>query len=248
MPAYDTSYFLPANDAKLSGPEVQQCKLGIAISAPDTPAPFEIALYRSDGTEYLSPTTISEFGVTVERPYDEFTDGTLILRIRDPNSCRASYDVHFSYTHWLARKYVPKLLYEPPLVNRIVPEFGDFPWMYPADDDLIRRGFLEPLGELPEQRVTFPWHTTGDFEVTVSIGGGRGLDFTLYDSKNQPIAQSGLLAQSADGSSTLKSIAYADLAAGWYAIGFHGGTFPTFFNVIAGGMHERTLLPIVQVE
>ena len=245
MPPYDPNACLPANDPSLSQPNVFQCSLGIAISAPDTPDPFEFELYRSDGTFYLGPSAKSGFGVTIERPYDAFKDGVLILRIRDLTGCRAKYSLHFWYNEWVAVKDVPDLLYDPPLFNRVVPEFGDFPWVFPADPGLIDRGFVEELGELPEQRVTFPWQTGGDFATTIAVGGGRDLNLTLYNDQNQAIATGKALASSADGSVTIKGIDYANLPAGWYALGFHGGTFPTFFRVDAGGMNERTLLPII---
>ena len=244
LPPFNANDCLPANDPQLADPDVYQCMLSISIQAPDTPDPFELALYRSDGSVVLTPTTSSGLSIAIERPYDDFADGELTLRVRDLTGCRSQYNLQFWYSPWVTIIDVPPLLYDPPLFKRIVPDLGDFPWVFPGDPELIDLGFLEPLDELPEQRVTFYWSTLNDFAATMTVAGGRTLEMTLYDAQNQPIANGAQRVTTANDD--VKEIQVEALPVGWYALGFHGGAFPTFFSVDVEGVQETLRLPMVK--
>lgn len=69
---------------------------------------------------------------------------------------------------------------------------------------------------------------------------------TLYNAQNQPIAEGAPQVAAASSSATVKDIQIEDLPAGWYALGFDGGTFPPFFSIDVEGVKAHTLLPLIK--
>jgi len=166
----------------------------------------------------------------------------------DPFELRL-YDADGRYNRWYARLDAPEILFEPPLLNWLLPALGSFPWLYPADPEMINDAFVGRAPDpLPEQRVIFEWEQTGDFLAALNAEGTGNLEATLYDAEGDSVAGTmGMIRQSESAtSSSAKQISVTDLPAGWYALGFHSGTFPTFFDVTFGAPQDhRVYLPLM---
>ena len=101
---------------------------------------------------------------------------------------------------------------------------------------------------LPEQRAIFEWQETGDFLAALHAEGIGNLDATLYDAEGDPVAGTMGISRRGEGVaiSTNKQISVSELPSGWYALGFHSGTFPTYFDVTFGPpLDRRVYLPLM---
>ena len=252
MPPKASDECFPAGDSKLNDWRCSQCRLNLRVEAPDSPYPYRVNLHNSDGSPFTNYTTYSNLGFVLERPRDFISTDVFTISVKNTTGCLSNYRLYASYTEAYCRIDVPELLYDPPLINRIVPELKDLAWMFPGDPDLINKGYVG-LGpeQLPEQRVIFHWDESGDFEATLNILGLGNLDGILYGADGEPIANTGASISASDENGTLstnsKQINVADLPAGWYALGLNNGDFPTFFNVDFN-VPEPLFLPIIHMQ
>jgi len=248
LPVQQAGACLPEGDARLNDPRTVQCSLRLIVHAPDTPDPFELRLYDADGSVFKEHTW-SSLTASLTRPHDAFPSGQITLSVRGLTGCRSKYELHFRYNRWYARLDAPEILFEPPLLNWLLPALGSFPWLYPADPEMINDAFVGRAPDpLPEQRVIFEWEQTGDFLAALNAESTGNLEATLYDAEGDSVAGTmGMIRQSESAtSSSAKQISVTDLPAGWYALGFHSGTFPTFFGVTFGAPQDhRVYLPLM---
>jgi hypothetical protein len=173
-----------------------------------------------------------------------FPSGVITFSVRSPTGCSSQYDVSLWYNRWVCEKDVPELLYDPPLINRLIPELGQLFWMYPADPAVINQAFVGQAADpLPEQRLIFHWDQSQDFLATFNIEGAGNLDATLYDAGGSPIAGTGLVVCAPVTSS--KQISVTNLPAGWYAMEIGNGDFATYFDVTFNVQIRSIYLPVV---
>jgi photosystem II stability/assembly factor-like uncharacterized protein len=246
LPAASSSDCLPLGDSRLSNPRCSQCELNITVHAPDNPEALELRMYNADGSVYKNPTTLSYLGYSLTRPRDIFASGQITFSVRSPNSCRSSYDLLMDFTPWDCEYEAPNLLVDAPLFKHIIPELGDFAWMFPVDPAMINRAFTgQAPAELPEERMIFEWPRGGDFQSIFNIEGFGNLNAVLYDANNNPLASSApmMLGNAPAGTTSREQITVNDLPAGWYALGFSQANFPTWFNVQF--WLPRIVLPVV---
>jgi xanthosine utilization system XapX-like protein len=237
---------LDPGDPILANPACSQCSMEITVHAPETPDPFELRLYRADGSVSRDYAARSNLTYEVYRPGDFFPTGAVTLSVRSPTGCRSQYDLYFSYHTWFCKIEIPPLLFDPPRTRRIVPELGDLTWMFPADPEVINLAFAGQIDALPEQRLIFHWDHTRDFVAAFQIEGAGGLNATLVNAANQPVASAlapGMLAATVP-TSTMQ-IGVPNLPAGWYALDIGGGAFPTYFQVTFNELGRRIYLPVV---
>ena len=163
MPPQTSDECFPVGDSRLNDWQCSQCMLGLRVEAPDSPYPYQVALHNSDGSPFTNYTSYSKVGFILEIPRDYITSDYFTVSVKNTTGCLSEYRLYASYSKADCRIDVPELLYDPPLINRIVPELKDFPWMFPDNPDLINKGYVG-LGpeQLPEQRVIFHWDESGD--------------------------------------------------------------------------------------
>ena len=109
-------------------------------------------MYNDDGSMYKNPTTLSYLGYSLTRPQDIFASGQITFSVRSPNSCRSSYDLLVNFNPWDCELEAPNTLVDAPLFKHIIPELGDFAWMYPSDPAMINRAFT---AQAPGERRFF---------------------------------------------------------------------------------------------
>lgn len=140
----------------------------------------------------------------------------------------------------LDKTLTPPLLYDPPIMKRLVPELRSLVWMFPADPEIISQVYVgQGPAQLPAQRLVFHWDQTGDFQANVNVMGRGTLGATLYNGEGNPVANTRQLY------SQSPNISVAGLAAGWYAMDIEGETFPTYFEVSFGEPPNHIFLPVV---
>ncbi len=258
LPPAGSNDCLPAGDPCLNYPQCQQCSFGLTVHAPNTPDPFELRLYNANGSVFKEFTSVSNLSYGLERPRDFFPSGTITISVRSPTGCRSQYDLYFSYNRWYYEKEAPDILFDPPIIKRLVPELGNLFWMFPADPEVINQAFVgQSPDQLPEQRLIFHWDQEHDFLATFNIEGGGNLDATLYDAGGNPVASAGpaVVSVAAGQESSrepglsgvsitnTKQISVTDLPAGWYALNVGNGDFPTYFEVTFNVL--RVYLPLI---
>lgn len=226
---------LPAGDSRLNDPRTTQGAFAIEIHAPDVPDPYELRLYNPDGSLFKQYDAISNLTYVLTCPHDSFPSGQITLSIRSPTGCRGQYDLYIWYNRWVTRIDAPEILYDPPLIKRLIPTLDQFHWLFPWDPTLIDHRFTSGVTDpLPAQRAIFPWDHTRDFVATLTTEAGRALNVTLVDATGAPVRQ----ASKAVKGPGLQQISVPNLPAGWYALDFENGDFPTYFdvsfNVVAG--------------
>ncbi len=241
------SFQLPAADDCLSESDprfnasVIQGKLIIVVHSPEAPAPFELRLYRGGQVlrEYSGKSSLT---YELECPRASFADGRITFSVRCPMSCLPRYDLWIWYRGWIQPTGDPKLNYDPPL-RRLVPELGDFPWLFPSDPRAIESGYLGRGGEpFPEEGTVFQWKGGSDFLATIGIEGAGDLQAALYDAAGRAIARAAPARAPGEGAGggqggggSAKVLSAPGLPAGWYMLGVKGGAFPTYFEVAVGG-------------
>ncbi|MFQ5526717.1 MAG: DNRLRE domain-containing protein [Thermoanaerobaculia bacterium] len=234
---------LAPGDPSLNDPRTRQCGLTVTVQAANTPDPFELRLHPGAGAP--PPTaTVSKLSIDLARPHDLFPTGRVTLSARGlTKGCHTEYALNFWYNTTYSEIAAPPILFDPPFFNWVLPALGDFDWLFPADPELIDRGFVGQAPDpLPEQRAVFRWESAGDFLATVSVEGTGHLEATLYDSEGNSIAEAIPLGQSGPNEdappSRKRQIHVSDMPPGWYAVGFGRGSFPTYFTVTFDGLTD----------
>jgi hypothetical protein len=251
MPPLAKDECFPTGDSRLNNWRCSQCKLGLSVEAPDSPYPYQVTLHNSDGSPFTNYTSSSYAGFVLEKPRNFITSDVFTVSVKNTTGCLSEYRLYASYSVAYCEIDVPEILYDPPLINRVIPELMDFAWMFPGDPELINKGYVgQGPDQLPEQRVIFHWDESGDFKATLNILGLGDLNATLYGPNGEPIASTGpaMTVSNFHEKSTInaKQIDVPDLPAGWYALGLNEGEFTTFFNVDFN-VPERLYMPIIQM-
>ena len=186
LPTISSSDCITLGNPLLSEPRCTQCSLNITVHAPDNPEALELRMYDEDGSMYKDPTTLSYLGYSLERPADIFASGQITFSVRSPNSCRSSYDLLVDFNPWYCELEAPNTLVDVGLFKHIIPELGDFAWMYPSDPVMINRAFTgQAPAVLPEERMVFEWQHSGDFKSIFNVEGFGNLNAVLYNANNE---------------------------------------------------------------
>jgi photosystem II stability/assembly factor-like uncharacterized protein len=251
LPPIQSSECFTSGDPRYGAENCFQCMFGVVVHAPDTPDPFELTLYRDDGSVFREAIYESALNYVLETPRAFFPSNQITIGVRSPTGCQSQYDLYFYFRTAYCTSDVPKLLTDPPRFRWVIPELDRLLWMFPGDPLLIDRIFSGQSSELTPQRLIFKWPRAGDFAASFSVENPTGLAVTLVDAQNNPLASfssqhsAGLAALGmADAVTVTQVLSVPMLPPGWYALDIGDGAFPTYFEIAFKEPPPGVFLPL----
>jgi len=224
----------------------------------DAKLPFDIRVYKPDGTAFTGFAAKSDYNLTIECPREsDFSGGRLIFSVADGNGYRNFYNIGIHYTLASSTARIPNVFddVDPGAVRALPPEHeGTLPWMFPSDPAVIEQYMQGQLtGDIPAEYAVFGWEQAQNFDLRLMTEGDQDISLTLYNENRQMVAQTDIGPQMETAALALGDQDYspdeghirvAAMPAGTYVLEFSGAEFGTVYSLSFGaGAYMLRLVP-----
>lgn len=237
-PGTGQSECLAAGDLRLSNPTTKQGSFELFVT-PDAVRPFDINLYRSDGTPVTAFSSKSGLSYQLDCPHEQFPDGEITFSVDDPAG-RNFYQVDLKYHRW-DTLITPGWFLEfeqPPFRQHVPSLLENVSHLFPNDPAVIEDYFAGRSTVLPAEYAFFDWSEPGDYVLNVSSTEGTDVNVSLVGPDGQVVAEAqprvfgaqNLLQQPGRN----KRVVVADLPRGVYALKIQSDDFGVPYTLYQG--------------
>lgn len=210
-----------------SGPDTVQGRFRIAIVT-DRPDPFEITIYRPDGSIHTRATGLS---LDLDCPRDTFPRRRITFSVQG-RGCPVEYALALGYNRCDTRLNTPWIEFDPPAFNWTFPSLSDradliFP-LNPVIRETVWNGGSRP--ELPPEYLQIDRRHFGDLSFDILLTGRGLLQGRLFNEFGEEMAATSRTERSTNPDSdcvgcTVQRLESPDLPPGLYSIQVTGAEF-----------------------